>query len=73
LVKAFNAEDGRGLSFKVRTEKELIDAIAEAEQYDGFVLIECIVDQDDCTRELREWGTRVAYANKRAPKFAEDF
>jgi len=46
LVDVFNAEDGKGLSFKVKTEKELVHAINEAVQKpDSFVLIECIVDR----------------------------
>ena len=29
--------------------------------------IECIVDTDDCSKELLEWGSRVAAANARPP------
>jgi TPP-dependent 2-oxoacid decarboxylase len=33
----------------------------------GPTLIECIIDRDDCTQELMEWGAKVAAANARPP------
>jgi indolepyruvate decarboxylase len=35
--------------------------------HDGPCLIEVSIDPHDCSKELREWGGRVATANGRAP------
>jgi pyruvate decarboxylase len=44
------------------------DAILEqAKDHDGPVLLEVVIDRDDCTRELLEWGSRVATNNSRPP------
>lgn len=34
---------------------------------DHFVFIEAVIHRDDCSRELLEWGCRLAASNKRAP------
>jgi TPP-dependent 2-oxoacid decarboxylase len=65
LVGTFNAGEGNGLGLKAGTAFELARAIARAKTHDGMVLIECSLDRDDCTRELLEWGSRVAAANSR--------
>jgi thiamine pyrophosphate-dependent acetolactate synthase large subunit-like protein len=52
----------------VRTEGELDRALAEALAHDGPCLVECLLDRDDCSRELLEWGRRVATANARPPR-----
>lgn len=67
LVDVFNAGEGNGLGLKAGTSAELAAAIERARQHKGLVLIECALDRDDCTKELLEWGSRVASANSRAP------
>jgi TPP-dependent 2-oxoacid decarboxylase len=63
LVQVFNAGEGKGWSCRVQTEGELATAIRQAQAHEGLVLIECVIDRDDCTKELLEWGSRVAAAN----------
>jgi len=66
LMKVFNAEDGQGLGFRATNGGELAAAIEKAMAHTGGpVMIECTIDRDDCTRELLEWGSRVAIANAR--------
>jgi TPP-dependent 2-oxoacid decarboxylase len=67
LVDAFNAEDGKGISFRVDNGAQLAEAIKKAEAHNDFVLIECTLHRDDCTEELLEWGSRVATAGGRPP------
>jgi TPP-dependent 2-oxoacid decarboxylase len=57
-----------GRAWRVRTEGELDRALAEALAHDGPCLVECLLDRDDCSRELLEWGRRVATANARPPR-----
>jgi pyruvate decarboxylase len=69
LVEAFNAEDGRAVGLKATTAGQLEEAVKAAEDNkDGPTLIECLIDQDDCSRELITWGHYVATANARPPK-----
>ena len=68
LVQVFNAGDGNGWSCRVQTEGELAAAICQAQAHTGLALIECVIERDDCTKELLEWGSRVAAANSRPPQ-----
>jgi TPP-dependent 2-oxoacid decarboxylase len=54
---------------QVTTEEELVDALKKAkeEKQDHLCFIECIVHRDDTSKELLEWGSRVASANSRPP------
>ena len=53
---------------RCRTERELDAALEEAKKRENALcFIEVIVDKDDCSKELLEWGSRVAAANGRAP------
>ncbi len=54
---------------QVTTEDELEAAleVAQGDKADCLVFIECVVDRDDCSKELLEWGSRVAAANSRPP------
>ncbi len=70
---AFVAAFNKGSPYKLftaraGTEAELEAAIAGA-QADPAALafIEVCVDKDDCSRELLEWGSRVAACNGRPP------
>jgi pyruvate decarboxylase len=68
LVSAFNAGDGNGWGVRVGTEGELAKAITEATDHDGPSLIEVLIDRDDCSKNLLEWGGHVARNNGRPPR-----
>jgi len=71
IMKVFNSTDGDGRGFCATTGKELAAAINEALAHKtGPTLIECTIDRDDCTKQLMEWGSRVAAANGRPPQRA---
>ncbi|KAK9861401.1 hypothetical protein WJX84_001430 [Apatococcus fuscideae] len=67
LCNAMSNGDGKGWATRVSTEEELIAALntATSEKADQLCLLECMVHKDDCSRELLEWGSRVAAANGR--------
>jgi pyruvate decarboxylase len=66
IMNVFNATDGEGRGFRATNGGELADAIKQAlGNTVGPTLIECTIDRDDCTKELLEWGSRVAAANGR--------
>jgi pyruvate decarboxylase len=66
LMKVFNAMDGEGLGLLATNGGELAAAIKKALDHTaGPTLIECAIDRNDCTKQLLEWGTRVAAANAR--------
>jgi pyruvate decarboxylase len=68
LIKAFNAEDGRGRGLRATNGGELAEAIKIAlANGEGPTLIECVIDRDDCTSDLISWGRLVATANARPP------
>lgn len=55
---------------RVETEGQLADAIAAAvspDRADHLAFIEVVVDTDDVTKELLEFGARVGQANSRKP------
>jgi pyruvate decarboxylase len=70
VIDAFHNGEGKCWTTKVRTEEELEVALKTAlkEKTDSLVFIEVIVHKDDTSRELLEWGSRVAAANNRPPK-----
>ena len=71
LMKVFNAADGAGLGLFASNGGELAAAIEKALAHTGGpTLIECSIERDDCTRELLEWGTRVAAANSRRQQYS---
>ncbi|XP_038883578.1 pyruvate decarboxylase 1 [Benincasa hispida] len=69
LVDAIHNGEGKCWTAKVRTEQELIEAIATAndEHKESLCFIEVLVHKDDTSKELLEWGSRVASANGRPP------
>ncbi|KAI3732747.1 hypothetical protein L1987_63955 [Smallanthus sonchifolius] len=69
VVEAFNNDDGKLWTAKVKCEEELIEAIATAtgEKEDHLCFIEVFVHKDDTSKELLEWGSRVCSANSRPP------
>jgi pyruvate decarboxylase len=54
---------------QVKTEEDLARAIkvASEEEKDSLCFIEVFIHRDDCSKELLEWGSRVATANSRPP------
>lgn len=55
---------------RVETEGQLAEAIAAAtspDKADHLAFIEVIIDTDDVSKELLEFGARVAHANSRKP------
>ncbi|KAG7959095.1 hypothetical protein I3843_10G055600 [Carya illinoinensis] len=69
LVDAIHNGEGKCWTAKVKTENELVEAIATATgaQKDSLCFIEVIVHKDDTSKELLEWGSRVSAANGRPP------
>jgi len=71
IMAIFNSTDGDGRGLRAATGKELAGAVQEALAHKtGPTLIECTIDRDDCTKQLMEWGSRVAAANGRPPQRA---
>ena len=69
LIEAFNGGEGHAKGYRAVTGGELTEAIERAvENTQGPTLIECVIDRDDCTRELISWGRLVAKANARPPR-----
>jgi len=75
LIDSFNAgEYNKVKSFLCNTLKELEDAVIFAiEKSDYLIFIECTLDRDDCSKELLEWGTRVAAANSRSSNVTDNY
>ncbi|KAL5989572.1 Pyruvate decarboxylase 1 [Asimina triloba] len=69
LVDAIHNGEGKCWTTKVRTEEELLEAIktAEGPHEASLCFIEVILHKDDTSKELLEWGSRVAAANGRPP------
>ncbi|QDZ23792.1 pyruvate decarboxylase [Chloropicon primus] len=60
-------------TYKVTTETEAEEALRLAcskERSKHLNFIECMIDRDDCSKELLEWGSRVAAANGRPPSMS---
>ncbi len=55
---------------QVTTEEELVAALKEANERhkDKLCLLQCKLDPEDCSPQLREWGARLANYNSRPPK-----
>ena len=69
IVDVFNAGEGDGWSCRVNTEGGLEEAIKKALAHKGGPsLIEVLLDRDDCSKELLEWGSRVSANNGRPPR-----
>uniref|UniRef100_A0A7S0VED7 pyruvate decarboxylase n=1 Tax=Polytomella parva TaxID=51329 RepID=A0A7S0VED7_9CHLO len=68
VIEAFQNGEGKLWTTKVRTEPEFKVALAEAiKKTDTLCFIEVFVHKDDCSKELLEWGSRVATCNGRRP------
>jgi pyruvate decarboxylase len=70
FVKSLHNGRGKLYARKVATCGELVEALDEAwsSQYsDHLVFLEVVLDRDDCSKQLLEFGARVAAANSRLP------
>ncbi|XP_074296245.1 pyruvate decarboxylase 2-like [Silene latifolia] len=69
LVDAIHNGEGKCWTTKVFCEEELVNAIqtATGPQKDSLCFIEVIVHKDDTSKEVLEFGSRVAAANGRPP------
>ncbi|XP_022144025.1 pyruvate decarboxylase 2-like, partial [Momordica charantia] len=70
LVDAMHNANGNCWTTKVKTEEELVKAIqiAMGEKNDCLCFIETIVHRDDTSKELLEFGNKLAAINSRPPK-----
>lgn len=69
LIQQFNSDNGHGIGLRASTGGELADAMERAKAHKGGpILIECMINQDDCSKELITWGHYVAAANARPPR-----
>jgi indolepyruvate decarboxylase len=62
LVEAFR-DQAPAFACLVRTEAELVAAIATANGFAGLSFIEVLLDAHDCNKSLMAWGTAVADYN----------
>jgi pyruvate decarboxylase len=68
LIDAWKGQS-KGISFVVKTEKELLSAIKKSKNFKGLSLIEVILDREDCNKFLLSWGSAVADYNSTPPSF----
>ncbi|XP_078447633.1 pyruvate decarboxylase 1-like [Wolffia australiana] len=69
FVDAIHNQEGKCWTYKVHCEDELRQAIAMAtgEKKEFLCFIEVILNKNDTSKELLEWGARVSAANSRPP------
>ena len=68
LMEVWSNGEGKGLGLHAKTAGEMTAALAKAMTHDGPCMIEVAIDPQDCSPNLREWGTRVAAANGMPPR-----
>lgn len=51
------------VSRAVRTERELVELLEKAQEFEGLTFVEVILDRTDCNKALMGWGTAVADYN----------
>ena len=68
LMNVWTNGEGKGLGLHAKTAGEMTAALARAKSHDGPCMIEVAIDSQDCSPDMREWGTRVAAANGRPPR-----
>jgi len=75
LIDAFTAGESKKVkSFLCNTYGDLQEAVNCAlENTDHLIFLECTLDRDDCSKELLEWGTRVASANGRPAVVSDNY
>jgi indolepyruvate decarboxylase len=67
LIDVFKGEQGKGWSCVVKTEEDLLKAIAKAKTFEGLSFIEVMLDREDCNKNLLAWGSEVAAYNSTPP------
>ncbi|WP_435020029.1 alpha-keto acid decarboxylase family protein [Tundrisphaera sp. TA3] len=65
LMAIFTNGEGAGLGLRAKTPGELSSALGRARDHAGPCLIEVEIAPDDCSPTMKEWGVRVAAANRR--------
>ena len=65
LVNVLNAGEGEALGLRATTAGELNEAINRSLTNQGLTVIEVVLQRDDCTETLLEFGSKVATANSR--------
>lgn len=61
-------QGGKLFTIKARTENEFVAALqACRDRPDHLCFLEVAIHKEDCSKELLEWGSRVAAANSRPP------
>jgi pyruvate decarboxylase len=68
LMEVWTNGEGKGLGLHAKTAGEMTAALARAKSHDGPCMIEVAIDPQDCSPNMREWGTRVAAANGMPPR-----
>jgi pyruvate decarboxylase len=68
LMNVWTNGEGKGLGLNAKTAGELTAALSKATTHDGPCMIEVAIDPQDCSPNMREWGTRVAAANGMPPR-----
>ena len=68
LMQVWTNGEGKGLGLHAKTAGEMTAALAKAMTHDGPCMIEVDIDPQDCSADMREWGTRVAAANGMPPR-----
>ena len=68
LMNVWTNGEGKGLGLHAKTAGEMTAALARAKSHDGPCMIEVAIDPQDCSPDMREWGTRVAAANGMPPR-----
>ncbi|KAG6603573.1 Pyruvate decarboxylase 1, partial [Cucurbita argyrosperma subsp. argyrosperma] len=70
LVEAMHNQTGNCWTTKVETEEELVKAIemATGDKNECLCFIEAIVHRDDTSKELLDFGNKLAATNSRPPK-----
>ena len=70
LIFLLGHTESRHFAVQITTEQELVAALEEAtgKQKDKLCFLQCKLDPEDCSPQLREWGARLAQYNARPPK-----
>lgn len=66
LVDVFRGEEPAARSYMVKSNGDLQQALRDSYEHHGVAVIECCMDMNDCTKEMRAWGEKIAAANRRA-------
>lgn len=65
LTSVFRGDEPAARSYVAKTNSELMHSLRDSQEHYGVALIECLIDKEDCTMELRKFGELIAQANSR--------